>query len=141
MSSGPIFQSMRRLACFAAIADAGSIKGGSQRLGLSVPVVSTALAELEEELNVVLAIRSTRKLELTTAGVVVYEHAQAMLTAADAALSAGTSERVANGKLSITAPVELSSHWLPKYLYKFNQALCSDQRVKTKTEVPGSGDG
>jgi len=135
MSSGPIFQSMRRLACFAAIADAGSIKGGAQRLGLSVPVVSTALAELEEELNVMLAIRSTRKLELTTAGGVVYEHAQTMLTAADRALSAATNDRVANGELRITTPVELGSHWLPKYLLRFNQEF---PRIKLTVDANDS---
>lgn len=123
MSAGPIFQSMRRLACFAAIADAGSVKGGATRLGLSVPVVSTALAELEEELSVMLAVRSTRKLELTNAGEEVYKHAQVMMSAADTALNVATSNRVTNGRLRITVPVELGSHWLPEYLLKFHQAF------------------
>ena len=119
MSSGPIFQSLRRLTCFAAIADAGSIKGGAKRLGLSVSVVSTALAELEEELSVRLAVRSTRKLELTEAGSEVYEHAQAMLASADKALVVATNDRVTRGELRITIPIELSSYWLPAYLHQF----------------------
>lgn len=123
MSASPIFQSMRRLACFTAIADAGSIKGGASRLGLSVPVVSTALSELEEELSMVLAVRSTRKLDLTRAGEEVYQHAQAMLSAADAALSTTTTDRVTSGQLCITIPVELGSHWLPQYLLEFHQTF------------------
>ncbi|MEM9218503.1 MAG: LysR family transcriptional regulator [Cyanobacteria bacterium P01_F01_bin.150] len=43
------YQTLRRLAYFATIADVGSIRGAASRLGLSVPVVSTALAELEAE--------------------------------------------------------------------------------------------
>lgn len=123
MSASPIFQSMRRLACFAAIADAGSVKGGASRLGLSVPVVSTALAELEEELSVILAVRTTRKLELTRAGEEIYQHAQAMLSAADTALSTTTTDRVTSGQLRITVPVEMGSHWLPKYLLEFHRAF------------------
>jgi DNA-binding transcriptional LysR family regulator len=122
MSSGPLFQSLRRLACFAAIADAGSIKGGAKRLGLTVPVVSTALSELEEEPAVVLAVRTTRKLELTTAGEEVYANAQQMLASADTALAVSKNERVTNGDLRITVPVELASNWLPAYLYRFHQA-------------------
>ncbi len=123
MSSGPLFQSLRRLTCFAAIADAGSIKGGANRLGLSVPVVSTALSELEEELSVMLAVRTTRKLELTTAGEEVYENAKKMLASADSALGVINSQRVTNGELRITLPVELALHWLPSYLVKFHQAF------------------
>ena len=146
MAAGPIFQSMRRLACFAAIADAGSIKGGATRLGLSVPVVSTALAELEEELSVLLAVRSTRKLELTEAGLEVYQHAQVMLSSADNALAVATSDRVTHGHLRITTPVELSSQWLPQHLHKFHEAfpgieitIDADDTVVTDWHVVAAG--
>ena len=121
-SSGTVFPSLRRLTCFAAIADAGSIKGGAKRLGLSVPVVSTALTELEEELEIKLAVRTTRKLQLTTAGEEVYANALKMLESADIALGVSSSERVTNGELFITVPVELANHWLPVYLMKFHRA-------------------
>lgn len=121
MASTTLFQSLRRLACFAAIADAGSIKGGAHRLRLSVPVVSSALSELEQELAAKLAVRTTRKLELTQIGQQVYEHAQQMLNSADAALLVATHEQVGEGELRITAPVELGTHWLPNALLPFHQ--------------------
>lgn len=114
------YQTLRRLAYFAAIADVGSIRGAAQRLGLSVPVVSTALAELEAELNVVLAIRSTRRLELTPAGEEIHRLASVMLAAADQAIAYGENERPLTGTLALTLPVELASHWLPQRLKAFH---------------------
>lgn len=121
MSSNNLFQSLRRLTCFAAIADAGSVKGGATRLGLSVPVVSTALSELEEELGVKLAVRSTRKLVLTRTGKEVHEHAQRMLEAAHLALNESEPGRDIEGELCMTLPVELASRWLPGLLREFHQ--------------------
>lgn len=121
MSSSGIFQSLRRLVCFAAIADAGSIQGAAKRLGLSNPVVSTALSELEDELAVKLALRTTRKLKLTQVGKQVHEHAQNMLIAADSALSVGSQASLTGGELRITVPVELGTHWLPDRLLSFYQ--------------------
>lgn len=120
MASNNLFQSLRRLTCFAAIADAGSVKGGATRLGLSVPVVSTALAELEEELGVKLAVRSTRKLALTRTGQQVHEHAQRMLEAADRALNESELGSDVEGELRMTLPVELASRWLPGMLREFH---------------------
>ncbi len=136
MSSSKIFQSFRRLACFAAIADAGSIQGAAKRLGLSNPVVSTALSELEDELSIKLALRTTRKLKLTQAGVQVHEHAQNMLAAADSALSVGAQTSLTGGELRITVPVELGSHWLPDRLLSFyKQYPAIDLQVDTDDSV------
>ena len=121
MSSNNLFQSLRRLAYFAAVADTGSIKAAAERLGLSVPVMSTALSELEEELGLKLAVRSTRKFELTAAGFEVYEHAQRMLHEADQALNLAAFDASSKGELSITIPVELGSNWLPAHLLVFRQ--------------------
>jgi len=121
MPGSASYQTLRRLAYFAAIADVGSIRGAASRLGLSVPVVSTALAELEAELNVALAIRSTRNLDLTPAGEEIHRLANVMLGAADQALAYGVGDRPLTGKLAITLPVELASDWLPQRLVAFHE--------------------
>ncbi|MEM8639878.1 MAG: LysR family transcriptional regulator [Cyanobacteria bacterium P01_G01_bin.54] len=131
------YQTLRRLAYFAAIADVGSIRGAATRLDLSVPVVSTALAELEAELNLALAIRSTRRLTLTPAGEEISRLASRMLAAADQAIHYAANDRPLTGKLAITLPVELASYWLPARLMQFHrqhpdvalQIEASDRRV------------
>lgn len=136
MSSSNLFQSLRRLACFAAVADTGSVKGAANRLGLSVPVLSTALSELEDELGVKLAVRSTRTFALTRSGEQVYEHAQNMLGEADRALNMAEFGADSAGELSITVPVELGSHWLPAHLLAFRQQFpLVDLSVDTDDEL------
>lgn len=119
MSSSSKLQSLRRLAYFAAIAEAGSIRGGATKLGLSVPVVSTALAELEQELSLVLAVRTTRTLTLTPEGQRVFLRAQEMLAAAEEALFVQAEDHKPSGKLAMTIPVEFCVSWLPERLMGF----------------------
>ncbi|MEM8541033.1 MAG: LysR family transcriptional regulator [Pseudomonadota bacterium] len=110
------YQSMRRLAYFEAIAQAGSIRGAAQRLSLSVPVLSSALSELEEELNVTLAVRSTRSMELTSAGKQVYRDASRMIEAAQSALAHSGDDQLLTGTVGVTLPAELALHWLPQHV-------------------------
>ena len=105
------YQSLRRLAYFEAIAQAGSIRGAAQRLSLSVPVLSAALSELEEELNVTLAVRSTRSLELTDAGQRVYHDASLMMEAAFSALDHTDENQHLSGTVGVTMVAELALHF------------------------------
>ncbi len=113
-------QSLRRLAYFEAIADVGSIRGAAQRLGLSVPVLSAALSELEAELNVTLAVRSTRSLTLTNAGKRVYKDASRMMDAAISAFDNSDENQNLNGTVGVTMVAELVVHWLPQYISDFS---------------------
>ncbi|MEQ9258822.1 MAG: LysR family transcriptional regulator [Roseovarius sp.] len=121
MARAPSHQTIRRLTYFAAIAEAGSIRGAAERLGLSVPVVSTALSELEAELGVTLALRSTRSFTLTAAGEAVMEAARDTLAAAGRAmaLAAGSGKAPLTGRLALTLPSEMAAHWLPPLLARF----------------------
>ena len=112
-------QTLRRLAYFEAIAQAGSIRGAAQRLGLSVPVLSSALSELEEELKVTLAVRSTRNMELTSVGRQVYQDASRMLEAAQNALAHSGEDQMLTGTVGVTLPAELALHWLPRHVSTF----------------------
>lgn len=119
------YQTLRRLAYFEAIAQAGSIRGAAQRLSLSVPVLSTALSELEDELNVTLAVRSTRKMELTSAGKKVYRDASRMIGAAQSALAHSVGDQILTGTVGVTLPAELALHWLPQHVSTFH-SLCPE---------------
>ncbi|MEO0976703.1 MAG: LysR family transcriptional regulator [Pseudomonadota bacterium] len=117
----PSAQTLRRMTYFAAIADAASIRGAAEQLGVSVPVVSEALSDLEEELGVTLAVRTTRKLELTQTGAAFSVAVTRMLSAAREALDTVAPGRPVSGKISITLPVELAAHWLPERMAVFQQ--------------------
>ena len=115
-------QTLRRLMYFAAIAEAGSIRGAAASLRLSVPVVSAALADLEADLGVTLATRTTRSFRLTEAGQTVQACAARIAEAGAAALAVAAPDRPLSGRVSINLPVELASHWLPPRLAAFRSA-------------------
>ncbi|WP_306115860.1 MULTISPECIES: LysR family transcriptional regulator [unclassified Roseovarius] len=113
-------QTLRRIVYFEAIATAGSIRGAAEHLGLSVPVLSEALSELEEDLGVSLATRSTRRFQLTEAGQHVHGVSQQIVELA-MSLPKLNRDTPLSGTLHITLPVELSTFWLPERLRRFRQ--------------------
>ncbi|WP_422037707.1 LysR family transcriptional regulator [Roseibium sp.] len=132
----PSAQTLRRMTYFAAIAEAGSIRGAAEQLGLSVPVVSEALSDLEEELGVTLAVRTTRKLELTQTGSGFYAAVTGMLSAAREAIDTVAQDRPVSGKIAITLPVELAAHWLPERIASFQrQHRAVEFRIEANDEV------
>lgn len=115
-------QSLRRLLYFHHVVEAGTLRSAAEHLQVSTPVVSAALADLEEELQVTLLVRSTRRLELTDAGRSVFEHASQMLTHAHEALQISTLNQDIHGTVAITVPSEVAIDWLPPVLAAFSEA-------------------
>lgn len=70
---------IRYLIVFAKIAQAGSISGGAEALGLTTATASTHLSKLEKNLGSALLYRNTRKLSLTHYGASLLETANSML--------------------------------------------------------------
>ncbi|MEM6666970.1 MAG: LysR family transcriptional regulator [Pseudomonadota bacterium] len=122
MKGLPSHQFLRRLAYFAAIAEAGSVRGGAARLGLSIAVMSSALTELEAELGVTLANRSTRTFRLTRAGEEVCAIAAEVLATASRAFRFQSEGAAPSGRVKVSLPVELATHWLPARLASFYAA-------------------
>lgn len=104
---------------FAAIAEAGSIRGGAARLGLSVPVLSEALSELEADLGVTLALRTTRRFQLTESGETVRDIAVEVARTADRAYQLRDDDKPITGTLSLSLPVEMATIWLPDIANRF----------------------
>lgn len=70
---------IRQLRDFVAVADYGTITAAAQALHLSQPPLSTQLKSLEDELGCRLFDRSTRRMQLTEAGRLLYGRAAAIL--------------------------------------------------------------
>ena len=94
-----------QLTIFQTIAQEGSIRGAARKLEITPPSVSQALKQLEQHLGLPLFNRSTRRVELTEAGKLLYDRVTNAISTLDYALDSvqNLSERP-SGKVSITLP-------------------------------------
>ena len=98
-------QLFSQLQAFVSIAATGSFSKTAQRLELSQPSVSRQINQLEEYLGIRLIQRTTRRLSLTEAGRVYYEHAQEIQTAVyEAQQTIAGFKETPSGTLRISAP-------------------------------------
>ena len=96
---------------FAAVADAGSLSGAGRRLGMPLTTVSRHLKALEDELDVRLITRTTRRLTLTEPGRAYLETCRRVLSELDAAERRLAGEQAEpQGQLALTAPI-LFGRW------------------------------
>jgi DNA-binding transcriptional LysR family regulator len=111
------------LALFQAVADAGSISGGAERLRISQPAVSKQIGELEGALEVRLLDRLPRGIRLTEAGRLLALYARKMkILENDAELAIDELRGLKRGKLEIGASTTIGGYLLPKALIRFHQA-------------------
>ncbi|MET0518046.1 MAG: LysR family transcriptional regulator [Burkholderiaceae bacterium] len=108
------------IACFVAIAEAGSISGAARRLHLSKSVLSERLAELEHQLGAPLFHRTTRKMSLTEDGAGFLDRAAHIVRDVEAA-AAEVAERRGEftGPMRLSAPVTFGRMHLGPALYPF----------------------
>lgn len=91
---------------FVAVADSGSFTQAAKRLGVSTAQVSRQVRNLEDRLATRLLFRTTRKVSLTEAGALYYQHSRSVLDGLVAAEQAVTSlQESPQGKVRLTAPV------------------------------------
>jgi DNA-binding transcriptional LysR family regulator len=82
------------LRTFVAIADAGTFAAAAERVGRTVSAVSLQIDRLEEQVGRALFQKSGRRMEPTSAGRQLLDHARTILAANDTALSAMSSDRL-----------------------------------------------
>jgi len=100
---------LRRVELFVRVVERGSFTAAAAQLGLPKSSVSRGVANLERDLGVALLRRSTRRIGLTDAGRVYFEHAQrAIGSLEEAAGAASDLGREPEGVVRITAPADLS---------------------------------
>jgi DNA-binding transcriptional LysR family regulator len=92
--------SLRQLQYFVTVAEEGQLTRAAQRLHLSQPALSQAIAQLESQLGVELLVRHARGVGLTPAGEAFFDKARTAVTAlSEVDLTAGTLSRAAKSSL------------------------------------------
>jgi DNA-binding transcriptional LysR family regulator len=109
---------------FSQVVEHGGFSAAERVLGISKSRLSRRLTELEASLGVRLLQRSTRKLALTEAGQLFYQHCQGMLAEAQAAVNVVQQLRSSpRGTVRVSVPVTVSqtllSRVLPEFLHRY----------------------
>lgn len=117
---------------FVKVVEAGSFIGAARTLRLPKTTVSRKVQELEARLGAQLLHRTTRKLGLTEAGSVYFEHCQRIARELEEAESAvGQLQDGPRGWLRVTAPYSLGIERLAPLLGQFH-GLYPDLRVEVE---------
>lgn len=74
---------LRAMGVFACVVEKSSFSGAARELGITTSAVSQQIRSLENEMDVIILHRSTRKLSLTEAGQAFFSSCQEMLAAAE----------------------------------------------------------
>lgn len=123
---------------FAKVAELGGFTAAADALGLSKSMVSRQVSALEDQLGVRLLNRTTRRINLTEAGTVVFERAQRIVAEAqEAAEEATCVEGAVRGQLRINAPMSFGISQLgpvmPEFMERYPEInvdlVLNDRRV------------
>ena len=116
-----MIDSLRAMAIFARVAEAGSFRGAAKLLGVSASVGSHHVSSLEEQLGTPLFYRSTRKVTLTEKGKLLLSPATEMIAAAQTGFAHFVENADAPvGKLNVSLPAVLTSHTILDHLAAFS---------------------
>jgi DNA-binding transcriptional LysR family regulator len=112
---------LRQIEYFIATAETGSITLASERVNISQPSISTAIAHLEEELETQLFVRRhAQGLSLTSAGRVLLVEAKRLIEQAENmySIASDVGERV-RGQLSLGCLVTMAAMVMPELSHSF----------------------
>jgi DNA-binding transcriptional LysR family regulator len=113
---------LRQIEAFLAVAEMHSFSAASARLGLTAQAVSQLVAELESHLDFRLFDRTTRRVELSSAGRDFLPSAQTLMRHVQGAESVADDVRHrAAGVLRIGAPLVLACTALPEAIKEFQK--------------------
>ncbi|HEY0482632.1 MAG TPA: LysR family transcriptional regulator [Kofleriaceae bacterium] len=127
---------LNEIAVFARVVQAGSFIAASKALGMPKSTVSRKVADLEERLDTRLLQRTTRKLSLTDAGRLLFDHCARIVSEVENAERAVTSlHDTPRGVLRVTAGTNatflgpLIRDYLKRYPEVRLQLLCTARNV------------
>ncbi len=107
---------------FVAVAETGSFTRAAQQLNLSVAQVSRQVRDLEQHLSTELIHRTTRKVSVTEAGGLYYQHCRPLLDGVQEAERAVSHlQDKAIGQLKITAPITYGEERIMPLVNNFAQ--------------------
>ena len=126
---------MRHLRCFLAVAEELHFARAAERLHIEQSPLSRAIKELEEDLGVVLFVRTTRSTRLTRAGELFLEHVRRIFSALEQARdSVKAAANGFHGQLRVALSDGITPSRLPALL-----ALCRQEEPEVELrffEVP-----
>jgi DNA-binding transcriptional LysR family regulator len=113
---------LQAMTAFVAVVDSGGFASAARKLNLSPPVVTRAVAELEERLGLRLLTRTTRVVRVTDAGARFAEDCRRILAEIDEAETAAAGTHAApRGTLTLTAPVLFGQLYVTPILVSYLQ--------------------
>jgi len=124
------------LALFSIVVEAKSFNKAAQIAGISTPALSKKITKLESELGVQLLHRTTRRLHLTEAGAILYQHAKDIHRQVNDAVSAVSNfSQGLNGVIKMTVPTISGELLLSEAVAQFSQQhpnLTIDMRLENQ---------
>lgn len=123
-------KSLQDLRLFLQIARSGSLSAAARHLGITAAAASASLKRLEQELAVLLFVRSTRSLRLTPEGETFLQYCRQSLQWLDEGREVIATERgVVRGPMLVSAPSDLGRNVLAGWMDDF-QARFPDLRLR-----------
>ncbi|MDQ1145656.1 DNA-binding transcriptional LysR family regulator [Bacillus sp. SORGH_AS 510] len=115
---------LRQLRLFIEVAKHKSITKAAENMHLSQPALSKSIISLEEELGMILIIRTNKTSDLTDAGKVVLEYALRMTVLLDEMKTTlNDLTNLSRGQINIGLPPFIGSLFFPRVIAKFHQAF------------------
>jgi DNA-binding transcriptional LysR family regulator len=113
---------IRQLRYFVTVSDEGQITRAAKRLNMAQPPLSQQLKQIEEELGATLFIRNSRSVELTEAGMLLYQRAVSILTQIDdTVMEVKETGDGLRGQLSIGTAKTCAVAYLPERIQAFHK--------------------
>lgn len=110
------------LKVFKVVAEAGSIRSASRKLGVSGPTVTRAIEALEAKLGSELLVRDPKGVRLTPAGHIVLKQAEIMKESVDSIVaSASDIDSEIEGPIHLLTGDGLGPYWIAPHLAKFHE--------------------
>lgn len=132
---------LRAMGVFACVVEKNSFSGAARELGITTSAVSQQIRSLEQDMEVILLNRSTRKLSLTEAGQAFFYSCQEMLSAAERGKVrinelrddlVGDLRIVATAELCSMHVIPALSHWMSAHRGLTVQFETQDQPLDLK---------
>jgi len=127
-------KSLSNVATFVQVAESQSFVQAANRLGLSPPAVSKAIAKLETELRVKLLHRTTRSVSLTPEGEQFYEGVKPLMeemTALTVELTESLGEP--QGRLKISMGSAFGRIWIAMWIWRLKASISPFASARYRT--------
>lgn len=113
---------IQSLRLFVAVAEEHSFSAAARRHGVSASVVTRKISQLEQQLNTRLFNRSTRRVELSRAGEMMFAHVVPIIAAVDECIGAlQTEQTLPEGRLRIICRAGVGRRIITPVLAEFRQ--------------------